>query len=108
MKKKIIVGLSLYAFFFALVGIYIIFSIEKAASKFDNLIKLHQVEILREHLLLNIRGVQSDLTLRDTPYTRSIGHIVSNAIRMDKLSDGCFQCHTSEEVLSTLRQIKGS
>ncbi|KRT74135.1 MAG: hypothetical protein XU12_C0005G0141, partial [Deltaproteobacteria bacterium CSP1-8] len=42
MKKKIIVGLSLYAFFFALVGVYIIVSIEKAASKFDNLIKLHQ------------------------------------------------------------------
>src|SRR4030065_2637434 len=107
MKKKIIVGLSLYAFFFALVGVYIIVSTKNPASKFDTLIKLHQVEILREHLLLNIRGVQSDLTLRDTPYTRSIGHIVSNEIRMDKLSDRCFQCHHSEEVLSRLNQMKG-
>src|SRR3970040_271194 len=107
MKKKIIVGLSLYAFFFALVGVYIIVSIEKAASKFDNLIKLHQVEILREHLLLNIRGVQSDLTLRDTPYARSISHIVSNAIQMDKLSDRCFQCHHSEEVLARLNRMRG-
>jgi signal transduction histidine kinase len=107
MKKKIIVGLSLYAFFFALVGVYIIVSIEKAASKFDNLIKLHQIEILREHLLLNIRGVQSDLTLRDTPYARSISHIVSNAIQMDKLSDRCFRCHHSEEVLSRLNRMKG-
>ena len=107
MKKKIIVGLSLYAFLFALVGIYIIGSIESATSKFDKLIKLHQVEILREHLLLNIRGVQSDLTLRDTPYARSISHIVSNAIQMDKLSDRCFQCHHSEEVLSRLNQMKG-
>src|SRR4030067_1157749 len=107
MKKKILVGLGLSAFFFALVGVYIIVSIENAASKFDNLIKLHQVEILREHLLLNIRGVQSDLTLRNTPYARSISHIVSNAIRMDKLSDRCFQCHHSEEVLSRLSQMKG-
>src|SRR3970040_63845 len=107
MKKKIIVRLTLYAFFFPLVGLYIIVSIEKAASKFDNLIKLHQVEILREHLLLNIRGVQSDLTLRDTPYARSISHIVSNGIQMDKLSDRCFQCHHSEEVLARLNRMRG-
>src|SRR4030042_5685747 len=107
MKKKIIVGFSLYAFLFALVGGYIIVGIESATSKFDNLIKLHQAEILREHLLLNIRGVQSDLILKDTPYARSISHIVSNAIQMDKLSDRCFQCHHSEEVLSRLNQMKG-
>src|SRR3972149_11355976 len=107
MKKKIIVGLSLYAFLFALVGIYIIGSIESATSKFDNLIKLHQVEILREHLLLNIRGEPSDLTLRDTPYARSISHIVSHAIQIDKLSGRCFQCHHSEEVLSRLNRMRG-
>src|SRR4030043_550830 len=107
MKKKIIVGLSLYAFFFALVGVDIIVGIEGATSTSDNLIKLPQAEILREHLLLNIRGVQSDLILKDTPYARSISHIVSNAIQMDKLSDRCFQCHHSEEVLSRLNKMKG-
>src|SRR3990172_3143548 len=107
MKKKIIVGLSLYAFLFALVGVYIIGSIESATSSFDTLNNSRQADILREHLLLNIRGLQSDLTLRDSPYARSISHIVSNAIQMDKLSDRCFQCHHSEEVLARLNRMRG-
>lgn len=107
MKKKIIAGLGLYAFFFALVGASIIVTTERATSKLDNLIKLHQVEILREHLLLNIGEVQSDLTLRDTPYARSIRHIVSSAIRMDRMSDRCFQCHHSAEMSAKLDQMKG-
>jgi len=38
MKKKIIIGLSIFALIFFLGGIYIIVTIEKTTEKFDQLI----------------------------------------------------------------------
>lgn len=107
MKRKIIVGLALYSLFLVLIGISIIVTIENATSELDELIKLHQVEILREHLLVSVKGVQTDLTLRDTPYARTADAIVSHAVRMDKLARGCFECHHSEEVTARLNDLKG-
>ncbi|OGP33142.1 MAG: hypothetical protein A2X88_06115 [Deltaproteobacteria bacterium GWC2_65_14] len=106
MKKKIIAGLALHSLFFALIGISVIFTIENATSELDELIKLHQVEILREHLLVSVKGVQTDLSLRDTPYARTADAIVSHAVRMDKLARGCFACHHSEEVTARLNELR--
>ena len=64
MKKKIVIGLSLFSLIFFMGGIYIIFTVERATSKLDRLITLHQVEILREHLLISIKRVQSDIDSR--------------------------------------------
>ena len=106
MKKKIVIGLAVISLGFALSGIYIIIAIDKATSKLDNLIKLHQVEILREHLLIHVKGVQSDLTLTGTQYATSVDMIVTHAIHMGKVADKCFQCHHSPQVLTSLNDLK--
>ncbi len=54
MKKKIIITLISISLVFLAGGIYIASTIETATSTLDHLIKLHQVEILREHLLLSL------------------------------------------------------
>ena len=51
MKRRIIIGLACFTAIFLLGGIYIIDAIQKTTSTLDDLIKLHQVEILREELL---------------------------------------------------------
>ena len=70
MKKRIIIGLSVFALIFFAGGIYIVSTIEKATSTLDRLIRLHQVEILREQLLTDARRVQADLHKPQGP-----GHI---------------------------------
>jgi hypothetical protein len=70
-KRKIIIGLGLHAIIFIAGGIYILQTIHGATARLDNLIRLHQVEILREHYLIQIRRVQTDLTLKGT---RHPGH----------------------------------
>jgi Na+-transporting NADH:ubiquinone oxidoreductase subunit NqrC len=47
MKKKLIIASSLVCLIFLAGGIYIIMTIERSTSELDNLIQLHQVEILR-------------------------------------------------------------
>ena len=96
MKKKIIIGLSIFALIFFLGGIYIIVTIEKTTTKFDQLIELHQVEILREHLLIQIKRVQTDLTLKDTRFARDVDVIVRNVRNLHNVLDTCFSCHHTE------------
>ena len=105
MKKKIIIGLSIFSLTFLLGGIYIISTIETATSKIYNLIILHQVEILREHLLINIKRVQSDLTLKNTRHARSIDTFISNVRNMEHMAEKCFDCHHSEDVQKRLDDL---
>jgi two-component system sensor histidine kinase AtoS len=106
MKKKIIIGLSIFALIFFIGGVYIIVTIEKTTSKFDQLIELHQVEILREHLLIQIKRVQTDLNVKDTHFARDIDVIVKNVRGMHGVVDTCFMCHHTEAVTKKLEEMK--
>ena len=106
MKKKIIIGLSIFSLLFFMGGIYIIITIEKATSTLDNLITLHQVEILREHLLIDIKRVQSDLHLKSTRYARSVDTMITNVRNMKKMADTCFACHHSSDVHGKLVDLR--
>jgi len=102
-KKKIIIGLSVFSLIFFLTGVYIIITIETTTSKLDNLIKLHQVEILREHLLINIARTQSDLK------SKKINNeaLLTATNNMEKVADACFQCHHQEDVKERLLNLRG-
>lgn len=102
MKKKVFIGLGILSLLFTLTGAYTIVTIERSTSKLDQLIRLHQVEILREQLLLQIKKVQSDLTLSGTRYASSVDTIVAHGIHMEKVADQCFRCHHSPMVTENL------
>ena len=106
MKKKILIGLGILSLLFILFGAYIIVTIESATSRLDQLVKLHQIEILREHLLLQIEKVQTDLAWSGTRYASSIDTIVSHGIQMGKVVDSCFQCHHSPQVMEGLVALR--
>jgi len=107
MKKKIIIAVICISMIFLAGGIYLVTSIQQATSTLDYLIKLHQVEIVREHLLLQIKKVQSDLTLWDTPHSRSIEQVVNNVGKLGDLSATCFDCHHSPAVVERLIDLAG-
>ncbi len=106
MKHKIILGLAAYSLFFLLCGLLIIFRIDSATADLDRLITLHQVEILREHYLLQVKRVQEDLTLKDTRYERSFDTVVRNVVDMGRIIDTCFDCHHSGPVTGRLKGLK--
>ena len=103
MKKKIITALVSVSLVFLAGGIYIVITIETATATLDHLIKLHQVEILREHLLLQIKRVQSDLNLWGTTHARGIDTIIANVERLDTVSPTCFDCHHAPIVVERLK-----
>ncbi len=107
MKKKIIIGLSIFSLVFLLSSAYTIVTIEQATTKMDDLIKLHQVEILREHLLIQIKRAQSDLYLQGTPHARSVDTIVTDVRTMSDIVNTCFNCHHAEPVSTILTNLRG-
>ena len=106
MKKKIIIGITVFSLVFLLAGVYIIITIESSTSKLNKLILLHQVEILREHLLIQIKRVQSDLNLKNTRHARSMDASIVNVKNMVHVADACFGCHHSEDVWKRLNNLR--
>jgi signal transduction histidine kinase len=106
MKRKIIIILSLFSLLFLLGGSWILLRIEKATTQVNTLISLHQIELLREHLLLKLKVAQSDLYLKNTRYARGIDTVVSDVRTIDSALGGCFGCHHTEAVTNTLDGLK--
>jgi PAS domain S-box-containing protein len=102
MKNKIILAVSLICLFFVLGGTYIIYGIENATAKLDHLVTLHQVEILREQLLINTKKVESDLKLRNTPHATGMDTVIDNVVTMETTMAPCYDCHLSKEPLRWL------
>lgn len=103
MKKKIVIAVGTICLIFLLGGTYIIITTEIATSKLEHLIVLHQVEILREQLLITAKKVQSDLKLRDTPHASSIDTVIANVRSLEKIMVTCFTCHQSADVQKRLK-----
>jgi len=106
MKKRIVIGLGAYSIIMILAGLYVLSVIERATTKLDELIVLHQVEILREHFLIQLRSAQTDLTLRDTPHARDFDTMVRHTRRVEGLINTCFDCHHDRPVLRRIRNLK--
>ena len=106
MKRKIIIGLCIISFAFLVSGAYIVYAIETSTKRLDDLIQLHQVEILREHFLIQIKNVQTDLILKDTAFSPHFDTVVKNVMNMGMFVDTCYDCHHNTEIISKLDSLK--
>ena len=106
MKKKIIIVLGVVSLLFILGGIYLIRAIDANASRFERIIASHQVEILRERLLLNIREVQADLYSQGVQNAESVDAVAMHMREMGDSINTCFNCHHNELVMEELRDLQ--
>jgi signal transduction histidine kinase len=106
MKKRIVLGLAILTSAFVLGGIYLIVTIEKTTSTLNNLIELHQVEILREQLLVNARKIQAGLALRHTRSDEALDSLVENMIQLEQQANKCLECHHNEAITQGLNDLK--
>jgi two-component system sensor histidine kinase AtoS len=105
MKKRIIIVLGVVSLLLLLGGIYLVRAIDTSASRFNEIIMFHQVEILRENLLLNIRDVEADLYSQSTDRPESGEAVESHVIDMRETINTCFNCHHVESVLERLNDL---
>jgi signal transduction histidine kinase len=106
MKRKIITALSVFSLLFLLSGIYTVTTLEKATTETDNLLRLHRIEILREHLLIHLKRAQADLYLKNTRHAQSIDTVVAHVQTVNTTVNACFNCHHTKVVVYKLDHLK--
>ena len=106
MKRKIVIGLAVSALAFLLGGLYILLIIDRTTDELDRLILLHQVEILREHYLIQIRRVQSDLAVGGTRFARDFETIASHVSSMERVVGTCLGCHHAPAVEARIADLE--
>lgn len=106
MKKKIIWGLCIFAVLFFSSGLSIIFYIEKTTSELNTLVQLHQVELLREHLLMQMRNIQYEVKLSDTRHAEEPARIFKKILTIKTMVNDCSICHHSPRNLERLHDLR--
>ena len=108
MKRKIIIGLVLFCLIFLVSGYMVITTIERTTVDLNNLLLLHQVEIVREQLLIELKRAQMNLQLRNTPYAKNANVIVDQVLELDSVVRTCFECHHTSSVSLRLDALQSS
>ncbi len=106
MKKKIILSLFFLFLLFTVGAIMTMFYILRVTSRLDTLITLHQVEILRQDLVINVQTVQSHLYTIGTSFGKEMDIIVENVATLDNAIQKCSGCHHSPELTTKINAIK--
>lgn len=105
MKRRIFIGFVFLTTCLVAGGLYITLSIDQVIDKLETIIALHEVEILRSDLLTDVKAVQQDLLLKDSPHAADLDVVVEHAETMMDAAEGCFDCHHEGRVLDRLNGL---
>ncbi len=106
MKKKIYIALITACLFALIGGAYLLLLTDHAASSYDELMMLHQVEILRQQLLLEIRKVGADLSSLATEHPQSADVVDKHIAGMNAVVRSCSGCHHAESVTAKIDDLE--
>jgi signal transduction histidine kinase len=102
MKRRIILGLFVLSTVLVAVVVYTVVVVARGADRLERLVTLHRIELMRQHLLVELEQTQADLYLHDTRHARSVDTVVGHVRKMEALADGCSSCHHDELVTRKL------
>ncbi len=106
MKKRFLIIVFVFSLLAIAGGAYLVVAIGHNASHMQELIVLHQVEILREQLVLNIYQVQKDLYSLTTKFPESRDATMDHLSRVETAISECFRCHHTESVTERLTDLR--
>lgn len=102
MRKKILAALFVLFMLFALGALIAALNIANTTRIFNNLIKLHQIEAMRNDLVGNVLKVQSDLYTVNTPLGRDLEEIVTTVDGLETSARKCTSCHHKPAIAQKL------
>jgi len=106
MKRKIILLLLILFLFSSLGAGLAILSIRNTTNTLSRLVQLHQIEDLRQHLIMSIQTVQSDLYTVNTALGHRLDLIADNVTTLEAVSRKCSTCHHAPEVAAQIEHVQ--
>lgn len=105
MRKRIILSLVLlFALFTSGAGISMYY-INVTADRLDSLVGLHQVEIMRQNLVIMAQKVQSELYTVNTVFRQELDTVVADVRSLDSAVHACLNCHHVPEIERRLKDL---
>ena len=102
MKKRILMSFALLLCIFLVGSVIAVLYITRSTARMDKLILLHQVEILREDLIIHIQTVQSQISRNKVRTGGEVDVLIAHVQEMDKVMDSCVSCHHTPELTQGL------
>jgi signal transduction histidine kinase len=105
-KRTIILSLALHTLLFLSVGGYLSFKIHYATADVHRVLRLHDVELLREDFLVRLHAVQSGLArsaVREGPTPTTVAEDLAG---LERALGACFGCHHSEDATARLMGLR--
>jgi len=106
MKRKIVTALFLLFTFFASGAVLATYYITHSTDTLSRLLTLHQIEDLRQHLVISIQTVQSDLYTVHTKMGQKADTIVENVSKLENAAHHCADCHHQPEVAADIQKVQ--
>ncbi len=106
MRRKITLYLLTLFVFFASGAISAALYIRTTTKEVDRLLMLHQIEDLRQDLVMSVQRVQADLyTVRSAPGD-DLEPVVENVSTLDERAEHCTSCHHEPPVTKELERMQ--
>lgn len=106
MKKRILAGFGLLLSLFLAGSVAAVLYISRTADRMDTLILLHQIEILREELIIHVQQVQAQISRSRVRSGGDVDVLVAHVQEMDKVMDSCLGCHHTPELTQGLLAMR--
>ncbi len=106
MKRRIILSLlAIFAFFTIGAAVAVIY-VANAASGFNHVIEMHQVEQFRRDLVINTQLVQNNLFAVHTPLAEDLDAIVQHFAKLEESAKKCTSCHHPSGLSEQISEIQ--
>ncbi|MHB8846348.1 MAG: EAL domain-containing protein [Nitrospirota bacterium] len=106
MKRKIVLSLLLLFLISGSGAVLSTLFISNTTTTLSRLIKLHQIEDLRQHLIISIQSVQSDLYTVHTMLGHKVDSIVDNVTKLDEAAAKCGGCHHEPGIAKDIADVQ--
>ncbi|MBU0482448.1 MAG: EAL domain-containing protein [Proteobacteria bacterium] len=105
MKRKIIISLLMLLLLSATGVSLATYFMSHTTSTLGKLVALHQIEDLRQHLIISIQTVQSDLYTVNTLLGNKVDAIADHVTRLETSANACTGCHHELGITLDIRNI---
>jgi diguanylate cyclase (GGDEF)-like protein/PAS domain S-box-containing protein len=106
MKRKIVLSLLILFLISGSGAVLSTMFISDTTSTLSRLVKLHQIEDLRQHLIISIQAVQSELYTVHTMLGHKVDTIVDNVTKLDQAAAACGGCHHEPAIAKDLAAMQ--
>jgi len=105
-KKRILMSFVLLLSIFLVGSAIAVLYVTETTARMDKLILLHQVEVLREDLIIHIQTVQSQISRSKIRTGGEADVLIAHVNEMDKIIDSCVGCHHTPELTQGLLAMR--